>query len=87
MNGKQTDYLVARRFERFKLEVRLRITPALRRIVFFGHTLEVSCCGLSMVSAAQLSVGEIVDLAFKIGDCEITVRAAVRHRTGARYGI
>jgi hypothetical protein len=40
-----------------------------------------------MVSAAELSVGEIVDLAFKIADCEITVRAAVRNRTQARYGI
>jgi PilZ domain len=87
MKNNPTDYLVARRFDRFKLDVRLRITPVLRGVVFFGRTLEVSCCGLSMVSAAEFQLGEIVDLAFKIAECEISVRAAVRNRTGARYGI
>jgi PilZ domain-containing protein len=80
-------YLVERRFQRFEFDVRLRITPVLRGTHAFGRTLEISCSGMSAVTAAELTIGEILDLGFPMGEVTIRVRGVVRNRNGARYGM
>jgi hypothetical protein len=87
MHPDDSKYLVERRFERFELDVRLRITPVVRGNLAFGRTLEISCSGMSAVTAAELSIGEIVDLEFEMAEIMIRVRGVVRNRNGVRYGM
>ena len=52
-----------------------------------GQAIEISQSGIAIVTVADLALGEVVDLQFTIRRDPVHLRAIVRNRTGARYGL
>jgi hypothetical protein len=76
-----------RRYPRFQLDVRVRVTTAAHGDrAFLGRAIEISACGASALIPADIPTGEVVELGFVLHAVEMRLRAVVRNRLGARYG-
>ena len=54
---------------------------------FPGRRSEVSQGGIAILTVADLTVGEVVELQFKLRQNVLRLRAIIRNRKGARYGM
>jgi c-di-GMP-binding flagellar brake protein YcgR len=52
-----------------------------------GQVVEVSQGGIAILTVADLTVGEVVELQFKLRQNVLRLRAIIRNRKGARYGM
>ncbi len=79
------EFASARRHPRFTLEVGVTIySPAVGP--FTGKTVEISESGMSVILAADLELGQPVELKFKLPLGAVKAQAVVRQRNGDRYG-
>lgn len=74
-----------RREPRFPVDTRVVLIHAGKSIS--GQAIELSQSGIAIVTVADLALGEVVDLYFTLGRNLMRLRAIVRNRKGARYGI
>jgi len=79
-----------RRHPRYRADFRLSVNHLLgdRYQNVEGHCRDVSEAGLGILLAAELSIGEVVDLGvtFPGSDKTWELRAVVRYRRGYQYG-
>ena len=52
-----------------------------------GQAVEVSQGGIAILTVADLTVGEAVELQFKLSRNVLHLRAIIRNTKGARYGM
>lgn len=85
----RTDWRRHRRFNRYKLDIRVTITRERDgKEVLHGRCRHLGEGGLGAVLAGELPVGDIVHLEFTLPDHKepMRMRAAVRHRHGFHHG-
>jgi hypothetical protein len=70
---------------RFSLEVPLRIHFRTGELIL-GRTVDISESGISAIVLLQMSVGQPVELDFKLPGGMINVRAIVKSKFAFRYG-
>jgi c-di-GMP-binding flagellar brake protein YcgR len=74
-----------RRDPRFPVDTRVTVNQAGQTVS--GQAVEVSQGGIAILTVADLTVGEVVELQFKLRRSVLRLRAIVRNRKGARYGM
>jgi hypothetical protein len=74
-----------RREPRFPVDTRVTINHAEQTAS--GQAVEVSQGGIAILTVADLTVGEVVELQFKLRQNVLRLRAIIRNRKGARYGM
>jgi hypothetical protein len=75
----------ARRHERYKLEVNIRIYARNTQVVR-GHTVDLSESGVSAILRDEVPLGEVVRLEFSLPTGEVEIMAMVQQRVAFRYG-
>jgi hypothetical protein len=92
--GTKKDWSVARRWPRYKVDLRLKVTlpqkpGAAGRNFTFGQGSDVSEGGMAAYIPSELNVGEVVGIEFVLPYSKetISLRAEVRNRNGFRYGL
>lgn len=92
--GAKKDWSVARRWPRYKVDLRLKVTlpqtaGAAGRNFTFGQGSDVSEGGMAAYIPSELNVGDVVGIEFVLPYSKetITLRAEVRNRNGFRYGL
>ncbi|MBZ5521041.1 MAG: PilZ domain-containing protein [Acidobacteriia bacterium] len=88
----QSESPVERRWNRHKIDIRLKVTAALAdgtEISIFGRGNTMSQGGIGAYIPASLSPGAPVslELTFPYSDNEVLVKAVVRSCEGFRYGL
>ncbi len=74
-----------RRHQRFKLETEIKVysrATGLRT----GRTVDISESGISAIMKVEATVGELVDLEFRLPLGPVYLLAVVRQRNAFRYG-
>ncbi len=79
------EYVEARRYPRYKLEVDVRIYARNAQVVR-GHMVDISESGMSAMLRVEVPLGEVVRLEFALPTGEVEVHALVRQRQAFRYG-
>jgi len=74
-----------RREPRFLVDTRVTINHDGQTVS--GQAVELSQGGIAILTVADLTVGEVVELQFKLRHNALRLRAIVRNRKGARYGM
>jgi hypothetical protein len=74
-----------RREPRFPLDTRVSLIHAGKRIS--GQAIELSQSGIAILTVADMVLGQMVDLRFTLRRSLMRLRAIVRNRQGARYGL
>jgi len=75
---------------RYQLDASLVARPKKNRTrVIGGRIVDLSCAGVSALMAADLPVGEVLELHFKLpyAAAPVLIEAAIRYREGYRYGL
>lgn len=90
--GPKKDWSVARRWPRYKVDLRLKVTlpgTTVGRNFTFGQGSDVSEGGMAAYIPAELNVGDVVgiELVLPYAKETITLRAEIRNRNGFRYGL
>jgi hypothetical protein len=93
--GTKKDWSVARRWPRYRVDLRLKVTlpqpadAAAGRNFTFGQGSDVSEGGMAAYIPSELNVGNVVGIEFILPYSKetITLRAEVRNRNGFRYGL
>jgi hypothetical protein len=93
--GAKKDWSVARRWPRYKVDLRLKVTlpqtagAAAGRSFTFGQGSDVSEGGMAAYIPSELNVGDVVGIEFVLPYSKetISLRAEVRNRNGFRYGL
>ncbi len=93
--GTRKDWSVERRWPRYKVDLRLKVTlpqnpaAAAGRNFTFGQGSDVSEGGMAAYVPSELNVGDVVALEFVLPYSKetISLRAEVRNRNGFRYGL
>jgi c-di-GMP-binding flagellar brake protein YcgR len=92
--GAKKDWSVERRWTRYKVDIRLKVTLAgsaasSGRNFTFGQGSDVSEGGMAAYIPSELNVGDVVGIEFVLPYSKeaITLRAEVRNRNGFRYGL
>ena len=92
--GAKKDWSVERRWARYKVDVRLKVTlpqtpQSSGRNFTFGQGSDVSEGGMAAYIPSELNVGDVVGIEFVLPYAKetITIRAEVRNRNGFRYGL
>lgn len=74
-----------RRDPRFPVDTRVTVNHAGQTVS--GQAVEVSQGGIAILTVANLTVGEVVELQFRLRQNVLLLRAIIRNRKGARYGM
>ena len=74
-----------RREPRFPVDTRVTVNHAGQTVP--GQAVEVGQGGIAILTVADLTVGEVVELQFKLRQNMLRLRAIIRNRKGARYGM
>lgn len=93
--GTRKDWSVERRWPRYKVDLRLKVTlpqnpgAAAGRNFTFGQGSDVSEGGMAAYIPSELNVGDVVGVEFVLPYSKetISLRAEVRNRNGFRYGL
>jgi hypothetical protein len=90
--GTKKDWSVERRWNRYKVDLRLKVTlptGTQGRNFTFGQGSDVSEGGMAAYIPSELNVGDVVGLEVVLPYTKetITMRAEVRNRNGFRYGL
>jgi hypothetical protein len=75
----------ARRHPRFKIEVDITVNSRTSGMLK-GHTVDISESGIAAMLRLEVSVGEVVELAFTLPFGPVTIYAMVRQKSAFRYG-
>jgi PilZ domain-containing protein len=78
-------YVEARRYPRFKLDVDICVYPRNASVVR-GHTVDLSESGVSAMLRNEVPLGEVVRLEFVLPPGPVELHALVRQRNAFRYG-
>src|SRR3954468_14788634 len=93
MPGTAVAYSQVRRWKRFQVDLRLKITCNRTgdKLMVFGQGSDVSEGGMAGYIPAELNNGDVVDLElmlpYSASKEPIKVKATVRNRNGFRYGL
>jgi hypothetical protein len=84
-------YSVARRFKRYKVEVRVKVSLVRdgEHSLLYGQGSDVSEGGFAAYLPSEFAVGEVLDAELRLPytKAPIQVKVAVRNRNGFRYGL
>ncbi len=75
----------ARRYRRFKLDVKIGVYPRECPVVR-GDTVDISESGISALLREEVPLGEVVRLEFTLPLGAVEILAIVRQRSAFRYG-
>jgi c-di-GMP-binding flagellar brake protein YcgR len=74
-----------RREPRFPVDTRGTVNHAGQTVS--GQAVEVSQGGIAILTVADLTVGEMLELQFRLRQNVLRLRAIIRNRSRARYGM
>ena len=84
---------ITRRWQRFRIELRFKavLTKLDKAVVLYGQGTDVSEGGMAAYIPTELSLGDTVELELALpylsGQQPLRIKAAIRNRTGFRYGL
>lgn len=88
---RQMDWTGIRRWTRFKVDVRLKLTYTKdgKQTIAYGQGSDVSEGGMAAYVPVELTKGDLVDLEATLPYVKLPIkmRAEVRNRNGFRYGV
>ena len=84
-------YVTERRWQRFKLDLPLRVVVERkdRTTIVSGRGTEISECGLAVFAGIELNLGDCISVEFTppYSGKPLRVTAIVRNRSGYNYGV
>ena len=84
-DNRSSSNIKPRREPRFPVDTRVTVNHAGQTVS--GQAVELSQIGIAILTVADLTVGEVIEIQFKLRLNALRLRAIIRNRKGARYGM